>query len=455
MNLNLRLNLSIIAPCVLVLVLGTMIVIGNARQAVAEETEASANLLLQFLTAVTVSGDVADRRELYAALVSNLSRLDDARHLSIALISDGEPVIVPAMAAEWASDDGVPRWFTRMVAPPPVEYRRRLSGPGLPYAEIAIRADARDEITEAWRETRIALGLLVLFAALAMGLIYVMVSRPLRPIDRILSALHVVERGEYGVRLPQFALPEMQRIARGFNRMAEVLDAQRRENQALNKRSLAIQENERRHLARELHDELGQSISAIKALAFSITQHADSAAPTIRDSAGSIVLVCDRVHQVVRNMMSRLRPAVVDELGLQLGLERMVDDWNTHHADVFCRLATSGAVDSLGDELQIAVYRIAQEALNNVARHAGPGTVDLRLEISADVGARYLRLQVRDDGRGFEPGPAGPGVGLPGMRERVESLGGEMKVTARTGAGVGIDISIPVDNPPQRPVAAP
>ena len=455
MNLNLRLNISIIAPCLLVLLLGTMIVIGNARQAVAEETEASAGLLLQFLTAVTVSGDVADRRDLYAALVSNLGRLEDARHLSIALISDGEPVIVPAMGAEPASDQGVPRWFTRLVAPPPVEYRRRLSGPGLPYAEIAIRADARDEIAEAWRETRIALGLLVLFAALAMALIYVTVSRPLRPIDRILSALQVVERGEYGVRLPRFELPEMQRIAGGFNRMAEVLDAQRRENQALNKRSLAIQESERRHLARELHDELGQSISAIKALAVSIAQHADSAAPTVRDRAGSIVRVCDRVHQVVRDMMNRLRPAVVDELGLRLGLERMVDDWNAHHADVFCRLATSGPVDALGDELEIAVYRIAQEALNNVAKHAGPGTADLRLDISGGAGTRRLRLQVRDDGRGFDPGRTGPGVGLPGMRERVESLGGEMKVAARVGAGVEIDISMPVDEPLQGPVAAP
>ena len=448
MNLNLRLNISIIAPCLVVLVLGTMIVIGNARQAVAQETEASADLLLQFLTAVTVSGDVADRRGLYAALVSNLGELDDTRHLSIALIGDGETVIVPAMDAGPVSDAGVPRWFTRMVAPPPVEYRRRLSGPGLPYAEIAIRADARDEIAEAWRESRAALGLLVLFAALAMGLIYLTVSRPLRPIDRILSALRVIERGEYGVRLPQFELPEMQRIARGFNRMAEVLDAQRRENQALSKRTLAIQESERRHLARELHDELGQSISAIKALAVSITHHADVGGPSIRDSAASIVSVCNRVYGVVRDMMNRLRPAVVDEFGLRLGLERMVDDWNAHHGDLFCRLAVAGSLDALDDELQIGVYRIVQEALNNVAKHAGPGTVDLRLEISGDGGRRRLSVQVRDDGRGFDPGRPGAGVGLPGMRERVESLGGDMTVTARPGTGVGIDISIPVDQPP-------
>lgn len=448
MNLNLRLNISIIAPCLLVLALGTLIVIGNARQAVAQEIEASVNLLLQFLTAVTVSGDAADRRNLYTALISNLDELDDTRHLSISLSSDSESVMLPATAADAARDAGVPGWFTRMVAPPPVEYRRRLSGPGLPRAEIAIRADSRDEVAEAWRESRVALGMLVLFAVLSMGLIYLTVSRPLRPIDRILSALRIIERGEYGVRLPQFELPEMQRIAQGFNRMAGVLDAQRRENQALSKRSLAIQESERRHLARELHDELGQSISAIKALAVSIAQHADPDGASIRGSAQSIVLVCNRIYQVVRDMMNRLRPAVVDELGLRLGLERMVDDWNAHHEDVFCRLAVTGPVDALGDELQIGVYRIVQEGLNNVAKHAGAGTVELRLEVTGETVPRRLSLQMRDDGRGFDPGRSSSGVGLPGMRERVESLGGEMTVTAERGAGVVIDIAVPLDEPP-------
>lgn len=442
MSLNLRLNLAIFAPCLLVLLLGTVLIIANARKSVALETEASAALLLQMLTAVAASGDASSREERHAALATSLAELDNVRHLSFALPGNRTTPQVPSAQEADRPDTRAPAWFSHLVAPPAQEYRRRLSGPGLPYAEIAIHADARDEIAEAWRESRIALGLLVLLAGLVFSLVFFTVHRALEPVDRILAALGVVERGEYAVRLPRFDLPEMQRLAQGFNQMAEVLEAQRQENLELTRRSLSIQEHERRHLARELHDELGQSISAIKAIAISIArQH--PADERLRERAGSIVSTCDRIYGSVRTMMSRLRPAVVDELGLKPGLERAVDDWNAHHEDAFCRLAISGAIE-LDEDLRIGVYRIVQECLTNVAKHARASDVEVRLEVADTHGGRSLRLHIRDDGRGFDPATTPAGLGLSGMRERVATLAGEMRIDTAPGRGVDIRISVPL-----------
>lgn len=441
MSLNLRLNLAIFAPCVLVLLLGTVLIIANARKSVAQETEASAALLLQLLTAVTASGEAPTRQELYGALAAGFTELDNVRHVDIALLGGEAALLSQATHMASGPDTHAPSWFSRLVAPPPQEYRRRLSGPGLPYSEIAIRADGRDEIAEAWRESRVALGLLLLMAALVFGLVTFTVRRALAPVDQVLGALAVVERGEYSVRLPQFDLPEMRRLAQGFNRMTEVLEAQRRENRDLTKRSLSIQESERRHLARELHDELGQSVSAIKAIAVSIARQ-DDAEGGRRDRAEAIVAACNRIYDTVRAMMNRLRPAVVDELGLRLGLERIVDDWNTHHDDAFCRLSMN-CIDELDEEIRIGAYRIVQEGLTNVAKHAGPAEVDVWLSVDERDGGRVLSLQMRDDGTGFDPAARPAGLGLAGMRERVESLGGEMRIDAAPGRGVDIHIAVP------------
>lgn len=443
MSLTLRLSISVFGPCLLVLLVGTLLIIGNARQAVSKETEASAALLLQLVTAVTTSGETPTREELYRALATSLGQLDDVRHLSIDIVGGG-PVLPPPMRDEAPPGAAAPAWFSRLVAPPPQEFRRRLSGPGLSHAEISIRADARDEISEAWQESRLALGLLVLFAVLVTALVFLTVRRALAPVDRVLVALGVVERGEYGVRLPQFDLPEMRRLAQGFNHMAGVLEAQQRENRELTKRSLSIQEGERRHLARELHDELGQSISAIKAISISIARQPQAGA-RVREGAESIVAVCNRIYDTVRAMMNRLRPVVVDELGLRVGLERTVDDWNAHHEDAFCRLTAASEIDDLGEEIQISVYRIVQECLTNVVKHAQANTVDVTVEVAERDATRRLLLRVRDDGRGFDPATTAAGLGLGGVRERVQSLGGDMDIVAAAGSGVDIRISFPLD----------
>src|SRR5690606_19544258 len=134
--------------------------------------------------------------------------------------------------------------------------------------------------------------------------------------------------------------------------------------------------------------------------------------------AQRIATISNELGVRVRGMMGRLRPAILDELGLVPALQAMVDDWNLVHKDSFCSFRSNGSFEALDAEQRIALYRIVQEALTNVARHAGAERVDVQLE--ANDGA--CSLVISDDGRGCDPATLTPGMGLRGIRERAQSL---------------------------------
>ncbi|MEQ8660326.1 MAG: histidine kinase, partial [Gammaproteobacteria bacterium] len=217
-----------------------------------------------------------------------------------------------------------------------------------------------------------------------------------------------------------------------------------RDNASLARRSLAIQEDERRHLAHELHDEMGQSITAIKALAVSIGERVDAA---LAERAATIVAVSSEIYDRVRQMMTRLHPVILDELGLVAALELMVDDWNRHHEECFCELVCARTLPSLDDELRIGVYRIVQEALTNVARHARASVVHIELDVARDgAGVSTMHLLIADNGTGFAPASRSSGLGLRGMRERARSLGGHFALTSGVAQGTRIAVDIPLES---------
>lgn len=268
----------------------------------------------------------------------------------------------------------------------------------------------------------------------------------MRPVEQITKALGGIERGDYSARLPDFQLPEFERISGGFNAMVSELERKDDETRRLSQRALAIQEGERRHLAQELHDELGQSVSAIKALAVSIRQDREPGAPQTKESAGTIASICDHVYDTVRGMMRRLRPAVLDELGLVTAISRTVDEWNIHHGEVSCSVEVEGNLDDADEEVSINVYRIVQECLTNAARHAKATEVEVKLTRKEQhIGEARLSLEVVDNGIGFNPKRTPYGLGLLGIRERVRSLDGEMSICAGKGEGACICVTVPLN----------
>ncbi len=446
MTLGFRLNLSITLLLVLILALGTASVIHRARHAVAEETQASAALVRQFLTVAEASTSGAHNNRLWEELVHHIGELETTRHLAISLHDRDGGVVASVNSGAESEVTDAPAWFTRLVTPKPVEYRRDLSDTTDPDREIVIRSNPAGEITEAWNDARPLLALQFLFALLVEALVFITVGRAQRPLDRLLRALEQIEQGHFQTRLPQFKLPELASISHKFNRMAEALEQEKDANRRLARRALSIQEEERRHMAHELHDELGQSMSATKALAVSIRRRAGENAQRVRENAESIVRIADQTHTVIRTMVYRLRPPALDELGLVSALQRMVDEWNSQRGDIFCYLRTQPAMPALGDDITINLYRIVQECLTNVATHACASHVNIHLRTqSGDDGRiRHLLLDVHDDGVGLRVERKYWGLGLRGIHDRVAALDGEIEVSGRARGGTSLRIVLPI-----------
>ena len=217
------------------------------------------------------------------------------------------------------------------------------------------------------------------------------------------------------------------------------------ENRQLARENLRIQEVERRHLARELHDELGQCLNAIKLDAVSILDDRASGLAFTANAAGAIIRTVDRVHGAVTDMIGRLRPVGLDELGLVAAIEHCVDRWRERLPGLQFQLSVSGNWEELGEALNLTVSRLIQEGLTNVYRHANATRVSIALNrSSAAPGAvDELRLTVCDDGCGMAMKPPTTRFGLCGMRERVEMVGGKFILDSAPGRGLRFEACLP------------
>jgi signal transduction histidine kinase len=206
------------------------------------------------------------------------------------------------------------------------------------------------------------------------------------------------------------------------------------ENRHLVRRLMEVQEDERRWLTRELHDELGQTLTAIRFDVLALPQTA--AARRVADNV-------DRVFAAAGNLVRRLTPTALEDLGLPAALEVCVARWRVTHPRLVVQLSMNSGTESLGQTVELALYRIVQEALTNCVRHAGARHFNIALR--RDVRERGdLVLELRDDGAGLQVDGVRPlGCGLAGMRERAAMLGGRMDLLSEPGRGVTIRVEIP------------
>lgn len=234
-------------------------------------------------------------------------------------------------------------------------------------------------------------------------------------------------------------------------RAEEAASALLAENRLLVRKLLAIQEEERRHLAHELHDEIGQSLTAIQAEAEMVRRRSRSSDEEIRASAHTILSVSTNIYGAVHAILERLRPAALDNLGLVDSLRDAINSWQAREPDTVCRLRIRGNLANLGEQVNITIYRAVQECLTNISNHAAAREVVVELAArepgkEGDTEGRggCVTLEVRDDGKGIEPDTQRRGFGLIGMRERVEALDGRFDFMGSPGKGVAIRISIPL-----------
>lgn len=234
---------------------------------------------------------------------------------------------------------------------------------------------------------------------------------------------------------------DISKIREAEQRTRELL----RQNRALTRRMFSMQEKERRHLASELHDELGQWLTAIQAEAHAIDSIAGAASP-IHNSVQAISESASTMHEVIHRMVHNLRPSLLDALGLADSLHELKKQWYQPHLGVACDFVLEDDLSDLGENLNITIYRLVQEALSNAAKYAQANRVSLRLcRVRGETrDADAILLSIEDDGAGFDVGQPTRGAGILGMRERVIAAGGKFDLASAPGQGVRISVRLPL-----------
>ncbi|HXY97143.1 MAG TPA: histidine kinase [Steroidobacteraceae bacterium] len=218
------------------------------------------------------------------------------------------------------------------------------------------------------------------------------------------------------------------------------------ENRRLARQYVHTQESERRALARDLHDELGQYLNVVKVDVVSMRDRLASLDPAAERQAAETLENINHIQSVVIGLIRQLRPVGLDELGLTAAVEHCVDEWRRRLPRMSIRLRMSERLDEGLDEMRrLAIYRLVQEALTNVARHSSATQVEVgitREDAEAHLAERIV-VSVEDNGMGADASRAGEGLGLIGMRERVEAVGGSLLVSKTANAGFALRGQVP------------
>jgi len=286
------------------------------------------------------------------------------------------------------------------------------------------------------------LGLAAMTVLAVCLLVYLSISRALRPAGIIVAGLESMENGNLAYRLPPFELIEWQRTAKAINQLAASQQQLLAERQKLAVKLINLQEEERRYLARELHDEFGQCLAAINAVAASIAQTAEQLCPALVGEADHISRITQHMMASVRELLRRLRPAELDELGLAAGLNSLVSGWNMRSGGkIHYQLSIIGDCAVLPEPVTVTLFRITQECLTNIAKHSMATNAKVTLAITTNA----VALTVEDDGIATGlPFAEASGIGLLGIRERVTALNGQLTLAIAQPHGLIVEAWLPI-----------
>lgn len=278
----------------------------------------------------------------------------------------------------------------------------------------------------------------VLVLALALALTFAvnlwMLQRRFRPLDTLIERIERIDPAEPATYELEADDPvsEIDRLSHSFKRLLDGIEEERRRSGQLVMRA---QEGERRRLARDLHDEVNQALTAILLRLEALTQDA----PERAEEVAELKRLVNKAMEELLNLARQLRPSALDDHGLEAAIDTQLKRFASR-TGVEAQFRATGDVLELDEEVQTAMYRTAQEALNNVGRHAGATAVEMELSMNG----HGAELRVRDDGAGFDPAQvAGDRLGLKGMAERARLVGGELDVRSTPGGGTTVTLRIP------------
>ncbi len=444
MSLRFRLNLLVTMLSLAFLLAAGVVMVRDTRDSIRERVEAAMRVTVQLLDTVIVSSAMnPSLGPTHYVLQDFLRSLGYVRSSHIELYDYANNPLYISPESTFKSNVTPPAWFVKMVAPQRETVSRRVR-----YGTLTIASSAEGSIREAWSGFRQLMLIGISFFVLLNLLVYGLLSHALRPVRHILQAINRIEHGDLTTRLQHFSLPEFDKIGQSLNQMAVSLDAERQLEQNRQLTQLIQQhiEDERRSLARELHDELGQYVTAIKTFAVAIVNKSREKAPEIEASAQTIVAAANHIYDGMHNIIRQLRPSAMDNMGLIETLRDMVAGYQSQHPELSIQLHLSGQFQPMGENVNINLYRMVQEAVNNAIKHAHAQSINVHL--AADN--HGLHLRICDDGVGMmiEAVDQTQHFGLLGIRERVQALHGQFKVDSQpeVAQGTTLDIRLPLQS---------
>ncbi len=450
LSLRARLNTLLALVMVLGLVINIARLLLEAGPRVAAEDQSVVRLARGFVE--TLVSDLNEAPDPDARLDQIVEGLKQLRHVSITRHpAAGNPLAASAPSSASAEPRLVPEWFLALIHPEQTTVDVPIAANGRSLGSLVITSHPTDEIAEIWDGivTQIEIG-----SAIALALLLItmtVVNRALAPIKSLADAMGAIEAGRYDTRVEPSGSPELAAICRKLNDLAAVLGTTVEDKRRLAERVISLQDVERKEIARELHDEFGPHLFALRAHASSLTRLADSSEldlGALRKHIGAIFDQVNALQQFNRRVLERLRPVGLAELGLADALGALLRLWRETYPGVVIETSISPSLGARGETAELTIYRVIQEALTNVFRHARATEIDIMVEPAAPrrkgtVETEAIRVSVRDNGAGL-PADHKQGFGMLGMRERVLALGGSMTVVS-TDQGVTVEALVPCE----------
>jgi two-component system sensor histidine kinase UhpB len=460
-KLSLRARLNTILALVLILGLAINIarLLLEAGPRVQAEDQSVVRLARGFIeTLVAGLNETPDPDARLNRIIEDFNRL---RHVSITRANQAAEAKAASAGRSGADDgpNGPSAWFVGLVHPE----RTAVSVPVTVNGKsgyLVITSHPNDEMNEIWDGivTQVQVGSAIAIALLLITM--TVVSRALAPIQALTAAMNRIEFGDYDTRVKPDGPPELAAIGNKLNHLAAALGEAVEDKRRLAERVVSLQDVERKEIARELHDEFGPYLFALRAHISSLMRIAESREPdvaSLRRHGSAIWEQVNALQQFNRRVLEKLRPVGLAELGLREALGALLRLWREAHPEVVIETTISPSLGEPGETADLTIYRIIQEALTNVFRHADATRIDVTME-PADLPAATARgrrgsvlVRVRDNGSGLLRDHK-LGLGLFGMRERVMALGGTVTVASGEG-GVTVEAMVPCDERPGSNVA--
>lgn len=422
MSLQRRLALSVSLVLVVSLFIGAILTYVHVVAKVATEMRAALAVGLHAATnAVDDREEAIDPSKRLRLVVGDF---DGDRHL-LAILRGPEGRIV-AQSRLLPPDDPAPDWFYRFVISTPLKASLQTPEAFRSVGQLVLYADPHNEVSEAWSDLCLTMAIMAVFFGLILGMSFLVIRSAIQPLRAFCGALAKIGSGDYATRFADEVYWELVPVRDGFNEMAIRLETVEAQNRALNEQLLSVQEDERIELARDLHDEVAPFLFAVGADAAMIRQFiATEKVDAIQTRADSIAEAVRHMQRHVKDILCRLAPGALLNLGLPSAIENLVAFWKMRCPAVAFNLEL--AEDVIEPPLDVVIFRVVQESFSNAIRHGNPSTLVVRIEKTAES----ISVTIEDDGIGFVSGLITNGFGIRGMKERAKAAGGDLQIGNR------------------------